>query len=57
MLQSYTQKAFDDARRDWDNGLQVLVLVNRSGCTLSLRLQTALNEAMTLDSVALRDVL
>ena len=57
MLQSYTQKAFDDARRDWDNGLQVLVLVNRSGCALSLRLQTTLNEAMTLDSVALREVL
>jgi hypothetical protein len=23
-MQNYTGKAFDDARRDWDSGLQVL---------------------------------
>ncbi len=31
MLQSYTEIAFDNAHRDWDSGLQVLMVVNRSG--------------------------
>jgi hypothetical protein len=48
------EKAFNDARRDWDCGLQVqlpTLLLVRVVCASSLILQTTLSEAMTRDSI------
>ena len=49
-LQNYMEKAFHDARRDWDSGLQVR-WPTAGGGAASLNHQTTLNEAMTRDSI------